>query len=173
MLTDGSGEFHFVGVKYRLKWLPIRPKDDGEGWFAGTNNELSRVDYKFSQSQWTTELRPIIGYKGKDWLFAFDPILECDLSNALQSREPTFTPSVKLTREVSKGLSAGVEYYSDLGRIGQIEPWDKQDNRIYGIIDVDMKPLQFNFGVGYGVTEASDRWTVKAIIEVPINQLSK
>ena len=54
-----------------------------------------------------------------------------------------------------------------------MEPWNKQDNRIYGTIDVDMKPLQFNFGVGYGLTEASDRWTIKAIIEVPINQLSK
>jgi hypothetical protein len=173
MLIDGDGEYHFVGVKYRLKWLPIRPKDDGEGWFAGTNSELSRVGYKFSQSQWTTELRPIIGYKGKDWLFAFNPILDWDLSNGLQSWEPTFIPSVKLTREISKGLSAGVEYYSDLGKIGHIEPWDKQDNRIYEVIDVDVKPLQFNFGVGYGLTEASDRWTVKAIIEVPINQLSK
>src|SRR3981081_751427 len=45
MLIDGDGEYHFVGVKYRLKWLPIRPKEDGEGWFAGTNSELSRVDY--------------------------------------------------------------------------------------------------------------------------------
>jgi len=36
-----------------------------------------------------------------------------------------------------------------------------------------MKPLAFNFGVGRGLTEASDKWTIKAIIEVPINQLSK
>jgi enamine deaminase RidA (YjgF/YER057c/UK114 family) len=119
------------------------------------------------------ELRPIIGYKGKDWLFAFNPILDWDLSNGLQSWEPTFVPSVKLNREVLKGISLGAEYYSDLGKIGHIEPWDKQDNRLYATIDVDMKPLVFNFGVGRGLTEASDKWTVKAIIEVPINQLSK
>ena len=29
MLVDGGGDYHFVGVKYRLKWLPVRPKDDG------------------------------------------------------------------------------------------------------------------------------------------------
>ena len=173
MLVDGMGDYHFVGVKYRLKWLPIRPPEDGEGWFAGTNNELSRVGYKFSESRWTTELRPIIGYKGKDWLFAFNPILDWDLSDGLQSWEPTFVPSVKLNHEVVKGISLGAEYYSDLGKIGHMEPWDKQDNRIYGTIDVDMKPLAFNFGVGRGLTEASDKWTVKAIIEVPINQLSK
>ena len=95
------------------------------------------------------------------------------LSNGLQSWEPTFIPSVKLNREVLKGISLGAEYYSDLGKIAHMESWNKQDNRIYGTIDVDMKPLQFNFGVGYGLTEASDRWTIKAIIEVPINQLSK
>src|SRR5262245_51049606 len=100
MLVDGSGDYHFVGVKYRLKWLPIRPKDDAEGWFLGTNTELSRVGYKFSESPWTTELRPIIGYKGKDWLFAFNPILDWDLSNGLASWDPTFVPSVKLNREV-------------------------------------------------------------------------
>ena len=38
MLIDGSGDYHFVGVKYRLKWLPIRPKEDGEGWFLGANS---------------------------------------------------------------------------------------------------------------------------------------
>ena len=28
MLIDGGGDYHFVGVKYRLKWLPVRPKDE-------------------------------------------------------------------------------------------------------------------------------------------------
>jgi hypothetical protein len=80
---------------------------------------------------------------------------------------------VKLNREVLKGISLGGEYYSDLGKIAHMEPWNKQDNRIYGTIDVDLKPLAFNFGVGRGLTDASDKWTIKAIIEVPINQLSK
>ena len=171
LLVDGSGEYHFVGVKYRLKWLPIRPNDDGEGWFLGTNNELSRVGYKFSESPWTTELRPIVGYKGKDFLFAFNPILDWNLSNGLRSWDPDFAPCLKLTHEISKGLFGGVEYYSDMGKLAHIEPWNKQDNRIFGVVDVDMKPLVFNFGVGRGLTDASDRWTIKAIIEVPIDEL--
>jgi len=171
LLVDNRDEYHFVGVKYRLKWLPIRPSEDGEGWFLGTNSELSRVGYKFSESPWTTELRPIVGYKGKDFLFAFNPILDWNLSNGLQSWEPDFVPSLKLTHEITKGLSGGIEYYSDMGKLAHIEPWDKQDNRIYGVVDVDMKPLVLNFGVGRGLTEAADKWTIKAIIEVPINEL--
>jgi hypothetical protein len=169
MLVDGAGDFYVVGSKYRVKWLPVRPKEDETGWFLGANTELSNVDRKFSQSRWSTELRPIAGYKGKDWLFSLNPILDWDLSDGLQSWEPTIVPSVKLSKEVAKGLSIGAEYYSDMGKLAHIEPWNKQDNRIYGTIDVDMKPLVFNFGVGYGLTEAADRWTVKAIVEVPMH----
>ena len=75
MLVDGAGDYHFVGAKYRLKWLPLRPNDDAEGWFLGANTELSRVGYKFSESPWTTELRPIIGYKGKDLAVRLKPDL--------------------------------------------------------------------------------------------------
>jgi hypothetical protein len=173
MLIDGRDDYHFVGVKYRLKWLPLRPKDGGEGWFLGANSELSRVGYTFSESPWTTELRPIVGYKGREWLFAFNPILDWDLSDGLQSWEPTFVPSVKLNREVVKGIALGAEWYSDLGKIAHLEPWNRQDDRIYATIDVDMKPFVINFGVGRGLTQASDPWTIKAVIEVPINQLSK
>ena len=83
------------------------PERRAAGWFLGANSELSRVGYKFSESPWTTELRPIIGYKGKDWLFAFNPILDWDLSDGLQSWEPTFVPSLKLNREVAKGIAPG------------------------------------------------------------------
>jgi len=173
MLTDMNGDYHFVGVKYRLKWLPLRPAEGGEGFFAGANSELSRVGYKFSASRWTSELRPIFGYRGKDWLLAVNPILDWDLSDGRESFEPSFLPSIKLTHAVWSGVSLGAEYYSDLGKIAHIEPWNRQDNRIYGVVDVDMKPLVFNFGIGYGLTDAADRWTVKAILEVPIQQLLK
>jgi hypothetical protein len=173
MLTDAAGDYHFVGIKYRIKWLPIRPGEDGVGWFLGVNSELSRVGHEFSESPWTTELRPIIGYRGKDWLFAFNPVLDWDLSSGFASWEPDFVPSVKYSHAVAKGLALGVEYYSDLGKIGHINSWDRQDNRIYGTIDVDMQPYVVSFGVGRGLTDASDKWTVKAIIEVPINEIFK
>ena len=173
MQRDGGGDFYVVGGKLRLKWLPVKPEEGAAGLFLGANTELSRVGTRFSESAWSQELRPIIGYKGKDWLFAFNPILDWDLSNGLASWEPTFVPSVKLNREIVKGISLGAEYYSDMGKLGHIESWSKQDNRIYGTIDVDMKPLVFNFGVGRGLTEASDKWTVKAIIEVPLGGAGK
>lgn len=169
----GQDGFDFVGVKARLKYLPIQPGKDGLGWYAGANMELSRVDRRFSQSEWSSELRPIIGYKTTDWHVAFNPILDWDLSGPTASAEPTFVPSLKVMRNLDKNIAVGVEYYSNLGPIGHILPWDKQDNRLYAVVDYDMEPYNFNLGVGRGLTENSDAWTVKAIFNVPLQARAK
>jgi hypothetical protein len=36
-------------------------------------------------------------------------------------------------------------------------------------MDYDRKPWSFNLGIGRGLTTAADRWTIKAIFEVPFN----
>ena len=166
---DGTGDWHLVGSKLRMKYLPFQLGEGQEsGWFAGANWELSRVGKRFSEARWQTELRPIMGFNQSGWMFAFNPILDWDLSDGLASWNPTFVPSVKLVKEVTKGISLGAEYYSGMGKISSILPWNQQDNRIYGVIDFDMHPFVFNFGVGRGITDASDKLTVKAIIDVPL-----
>ena len=170
---DGQGDFHVAGAKLRLKYLPFQLGESGEGWYGGANAELSRVGRRFSESRWQSELRPIIGYQAAGWHFAFNPIMGWDLSDGRQDIEPTFVPSVKLVKEVWKGISLGAEYYSDMGKIGHVLPWNQQDNRLYAVMDYDMAPLVFNFGVGRGITDASDKWTVKAIIEVPLQPKAK
>ena len=50
----------------------------------------------------------------------------------------------------------------------QTLPWRELDNRLYVALDVGHKPCVFNLGLGRGLTDAADRWTVKAIFELPI-----
>jgi hypothetical protein len=173
IVVDGNGDYHLVGGKLRLKWMPIQAVDDYGGMFLGANVELARVGRAFSDSQTGLELKPIFGAKSGGWLVSFNPNLEWDLSNGLQSWEPLLAPAMKLSREVSMGVSLGAEYYSDMGKIGSILPWNEQKNSLFATIDVDMKPLVFNFGVGHGLTGESDKWTIKAIWEVPVSALSK
>ncbi len=96
-----------------------------------------------------------------------------NLSTGYLSFDADFTASFKVSHKVFEGLSAGVEYYGDLGRFAHIAAWEQQDQRLYAVIDVDMKPYVFNFGVGRGFTEQADAWTVKAIIEVPTEEIFK
>ena len=167
---DGEGQFHFVGGKLRLKWLPVKPEEGKSGWFAGVNVEYSRVGPRFQESPSTLEMRNIIGWRDKDWLVALNPIFDWDLSKPLADGVPTYVTGLKITRKVAEGLALGGEYYSDIGKINHVLPWNEQDNRIYAVMDVDMKPFVFSFGVGRGLTDAADKWTVKAVIEVPLGK---
>lgn len=56
---DAEGRVLFGGPKLRLKWLPLRPKEDEAGWFAGTNWGYSWLNRNFEPETRRLELRPI------------------------------------------------------------------------------------------------------------------
>jgi hypothetical protein len=37
---------------------------------------------------------------------------------------------------------------------------------LYGVVDAEIKSFDVNFGVGRGLTTASDRWVLKLIVGV-------
>jgi len=164
-----DGQYYFGGVKLRLKWIPVRPEEGAAGWFVGANVELSDLNTSFSESRYSTELRLIAGYRSERWLFALNPILDWALSKGYRGGGPDTTLAFKASYEVLRGIAVGTEYYDTIGPLGSPLPAPQQDRILYLAFDVDRAPYVFNFGVGRGLNAASDRWTVKAIIEVPIN----
>lgn len=159
--------YYVTGPKVRLKWMPVRPEDGG-GYFAGLNVELAHVAGRFEQSQQAAELRPIYGYQNEEWLWAFNPVLDWNLSGPDRSGTPEFAPSIKIARTVARGVRAGLEYYAELGRVDHLSPLYEQQHTAFLAFDVDRKPFVFNFGVGRGLTRATDRWTFKWIFEIPL-----
>lgn len=154
-LADGAT--FFAGPKLRLKWMPLLPGEGGTGYFAGVNGELAFVQERFDQGRRGGEIRPILGYRGDAWLFAFNPILEFDLAGE-QKNILFFTPAAKVSRSVSRTLALGAEYYADLGRLSAFAPRAEQAHTLFLTLDT----RRVNFGVGRG-WNAADRWTVKAI----------
>jgi hypothetical protein len=165
-IVDSSGHFDAAGVKARLKWLPFQTVD-GRGGFGGVNVELSHLAQRYSQSRWSAEARFIAGWRNADWLLVANPTLEFDLSDGQGGNRPGFSMGMKAVRKVAEGLAAGLEAYTDTGPLGHRLPWQQQDNRLFAVLDVDRKPWIFNLGIGRGLTDAADRWTVKAIFELP------
>ncbi len=166
---DAQGTTHFGGPKLRLKWLPRQPGDDGTGMFLGANLEYSRINPSLEQSLYALELRPIVGYRGRDWLLAANPVLGWALAGPDHDGKPDFSPSAKIARNVASGVALGVEYYAGLGKINSILPHAEQSHTLYFALDYDRKPWVFNFGIGRGLTDATDRWTLKTIIELPFD----
>ena len=58
----------------------------------------------------------------------------------------------------------GLEYYADFGAIGHIGKFDDQQHTLFAVTDFKLGVFDVNFGLGYGLTHASDRFVVKTIV---------
>ena len=161
-VRDAEGKTWFAGPKVRLKWLPLRPAEGASGAFAGINGELAYVQEEFVQARKTLEIRPILGWRGADWLLALNPTLGTELAGD-ESGVFTFHPSAKIARAIGEKRALGVEYYADFGRLSHFAPRDEQQHTLYLVLDTEGK-VGVNFGIGRGLTNATDRWTIKAIL---------
>ena len=164
-----GGTQKFAGPKLRAKWIPIQVPEGGGGMFAGVNVEYAWVDSSLEQVTRVFEVRPIIGYEDEQWLFSVNPILEFAQSGPTKNHAPEFTPSLKIGRKIQEGIMAGIEYYSELGPLNDFESHSEQSHTLYLALDVERGPINFNFGIGRGMSgTAADKWTVKAIFEIPL-----
>lgn len=163
---SAEGDYYFAGPKLRLKWLPLRPAEGQSGAFAGVNGELAYVQEKFVQARRTLEIRPILGWRGGEWLAAVNPTVGFDLAGEEQG-VATFHPSLKLSRGIGGKRALGFEYYADFGRLSHLAPREEQEHTLYLVLDTEAtagKLPGFNIGVGRGLTTATDRWTIKVIV---------
>ena len=166
--TDAQGHFHPGGAKLRAKWLPVHGAEGRGGWYFGINNELSDLTKAFSDSRWNDEVRVIGGYRGPDWLIGLNPIFEWGLSPGFRG-SPEVTLAWKAVHDVAQGFALGAEYYDDIGTLANRLPREQQNRTLYAVMEIGRKTWSLNFGVGHGLTPATDNWTVKAIVGISFN----
>lgn len=166
IVRSSDANWTLAGEKLRLKWIPIQA-DESQGFFSGVNLELSQLKSQFSESAKSFEMRNILGWKNSEWTFAFNPIFGWNLSPGFRSKTPELTIATKISRSVSESFAIGLEFYNGRGPLNQILPNKEQEKMMFGVIDYEGKPFNFNFGVGKGMNKNTDPWTVKGIIDLP------
>jgi hypothetical protein len=157
--VSGSGAFLSNGAKIRT--LFAVPHAGERNFFYGVNFELSYETSPFSQTRFASEIRPIVGVRNKEWEFIVNPIVDIGLG-ALG--EADFLPAARLARNLGQDRFVGVEYYTDLGKIGDFPPFEQQRHQIFGVTDFKLGAFDIELGLGYGLTSGSDRLVAKAII---------
>ena len=166
LVLDGHGRAELAGIKPRLKWLPIRPADGESGWFAGTNAELARVGFQFEEARTVLELRNIVGWTGRQWSFAVNPILRWGVSPGYRGA-PEFELDLRAIRRFSDSFSAGLETYWEFGPLNRFAPGAEQAKLLFAVLEYQPdKSWAIHLGVGHG-WGAGDPWTVKSIISFP------
>ena len=151
----------FLSDSIKLRTLFVSPHAEQRDFFYGINFEFSNTTPKFSQSRFGLEIRPINGVRNADWEFIVNPIVDISFG---KYGEADFTPAARLARKLGPDLFVGLEYYADLGEIGNFAKFADQQHTLFAVTDFKLGVFGVNFGVGYGLTPASDRWVVKTIV---------
>jgi len=151
----------FLSDAFKLRTLFVSPNAEQRNFFYGVNFEFSNTMPRFSQSRFGLEIRPIIGVRNADWEFIVNPIVDVSFG---KYGEADFTPAARVARKLAPDTFVGLEYYSDFGKIGNFSGLADQQHTLFAVTDFKLGVFDVDFGVGYGLTPASDRWVVKTIV---------
>lgn len=162
-----------ISPEVRLKWMPSRGADDDDDddddsrWFYGAILEWSPRRVRPSDARSSVDLRPVLGWRSRRWLFAANLILEWPLGGSAP-RSPEFSPAFKTVRTMSPGFGLGIEYHGELGRLNDRLPANQQLHTLYLTFDF-AKPVNLHFGIGHGLNPQSGAWSIKGSVEIPLN----
>jgi len=169
-----TGFYVFTSIQPDSTWEwvgdHIRPRVRApEGWHLPVGLSLStEIGYQrreFSTDTWTLEIRPIIDKQWGPWYVSVNPVFGLSIKGENAGKGLDFSPSFKVSYDVTPVITAGIEYYGALGLVGNFDRLKDQQHQIFPVIDLNLGPRwEFNFGVGIGLTPATDRLIVKMIL---------
>jgi hypothetical protein len=150
----------FLSNSFKLRTLFVSPNAEKRDFFYGVNFEFSNTTPKFSQTRFAMEIRPIVGIRNADYEFIVNPIVDIGFG---KFGEADFAPAARLARKLGQDLFLGLEYYADFGKIGSFPKLADQQHTLFAVTDFKLGVFDVNFGIGYGLTPASDRLVIKTI----------
>jgi hypothetical protein len=152
------------GVKLRL--LFAVPHAGERAFFYGVNFELSYNAAQWDARRVTSEIRPIIGWHAQPIDVIVNPIFDISY-NGLNNLD--FAPATRVAGNLSPSWAVALEEYGDFGPIRRFYAANQQAHQLYGVVDYATKTLNVEGGVGFGLTDASDKLTFKLILSRDLN----
>jgi hypothetical protein len=148
------------GGKIRL--LFAAPRADERTFFYGANFEFSYNSGHWDARNFTSEIRPIVGLHLHRWDLIVNPILDNSYAGGFKSLD--FAPASRVAYNLFPKWTVAVEEYADVGALRDFYPAREQSHQIFAVFDHAAKWADIEAGVGFGLTGASDKVTLKLIL---------
>jgi hypothetical protein len=145
---------------FKLRTLFVQPHAADHSFFYGVNFEFSFNSKHWDANAFTSEIRPILGWRFGRIDVIFNPILDNDYKGLSRL---DFAPETRVDYNLSKLWAIGVEEYDDLGPLRHLYG-SQQTHQLFGVVDFNGKPVNVEFGVGVGLNAATDGLTLKLIL---------
>jgi len=150
----------------KLRELFVRPHAADHTFFYGMNFEFSYNASYWETRHFTSEIRPIVGLHLHPWDIIVNPILDTDwtgVSNYI------FAPAMRLAYNYAKWTFAA-EQYAGYGPLHQFETVSGQYHALWAVVDHTSKTLDVEAGIGFGLTAATDKVTLKLMLSRDIRR---
>ena len=136
--------------------------------------EIGYQKRDYSQDDWTLEIRPIIDKKINLLYLSFNPTFDKSLHGANVKNGFNFSPDAKVSYDITKVFSPGLEYYGSIGNLNSLLPYNEQQHQLFFSLDLNINPdWELNFGYGLGFTTSTDKSILKCIIGYSIHDKEK
>jgi len=152
---------------FKLRALFVKPNADERRFFYGVNFEFSVNAKQWDPRRITSEIRPIVGWHLHPVDIIVNPIMDTSYIGGLKSLD--FAPSVRVAYNFSPKWAAAVEEYADYGPFRQISPASEQSHQIWAVVGHPTKFADIEAGIGFGLTSASDKVTLKLMLSRDLN----
>ena len=162
---DKNSGFGLDGFKLRA--LFAVPNADERRFFYGANFEFSINAKRWDEKRFTSEVRPIIGWHLKPWDIIVNPIVDTAY-DGLGNLE--FVPATRVAYNFPSGWTLAVEEYAGYGTFNDFAARGDQAHQLYGVVDRAWKGWDVEVGAGLGLTDQSDRFTMKLILSRDLNK---
>jgi hypothetical protein len=150
---------------FKLRTLFVEPHAEDHKFAYGVNFEFSVNAKRWDTNRFSSEVRPIVGWHLGSWDLIFNPILDTEYDGWSNL---DFAPSTRVAYNMNKVWAVAVEEYADFGPLKGFLPANQQSHQIYAVVDRGGR-LDFEGGIGFGLTDASDKLTLKMILSIDLN----
>ncbi len=158
-----EGVYEYVGSRSKLHFGV--PQSDNWPLQIGGNIELDYMRRAAEENPFTLELRPIVEKRIRRFTLIANLTLEKPFSGPRTHRGVQFAPSGEVAYDLVKWLTPALEYYGDMGALEALPGVQRQQHFIVPTANLHLlAQLEFNIGVGIGVTHASNGLFVKSIV---------
>jgi len=152
---------------FKLRWLFVKPHAADQKFFYGVNFEFSVNQKQWDPRHFTSEVRPIIGWHLHPVDIIVNPIMDTSYTGGFKSFD--FAPAVRVAYNFTPKWAGAIEEYADYGQFRRIYPATEQSHQIWAVMDHGGKFLNIETGIGFGLTAASDKVTLKLMLSRDLN----
>ncbi len=155
---------------FKLRELFTVPHAADRTFVYGVNLEFSFNSKHWDASRHTSEVRPIIGWHLKPWEIIVNPILDTSYDGV---KNLDFAPETRVAYNVTGTWAVAAEEYDDFGPLHRFHSASNQVHQLYAVVDRVSKVLDVEFGVGFGLTAASDKLTLKLLVSKDLGRIGR